>query len=69
MLLFERSAWSIGAAAQRDAEPFHRFRQQHHEGGAHQRAHDRAESADDDHGEEEDRALDAETFVRDHLSW
>ena len=55
------------AAAQRDAEPLHRFRQQHHEGGAHQRAHDRAEPADDDHGEEDDRAVDAEALVGDDL--
>ena len=52
--------------AQRDAEPFHQFRQQHHEGGSHQRAHDRAKSADDDHREEDDRAINAE-HVGDHL--
>src|SRR6266567_7910091 len=31
------------AVTQRDAEPFHRFRQQYHEGCAHQRTHDRTD--------------------------
>ena len=66
MLLLSDSALSIGAALQAGADPLHRFRQQHHEGGAHQRAHDRAGAADDDHRQEQDRAFDAETFVRDH---
>ena len=67
MLFFSPRNCIDRAAAQRDAQPFHRFRQQHHEGGAHQRAHDRAEAADDDHGQKDDRAVDAETFVGDHL--
>src|SRR5215813_11887837 len=41
------------AVAQQRADPFHRFRQQYHEGGAHQRPHDGAGAADDHHREED----------------
>ena len=66
MLLLSESALSIAPPFSARLMPLHRFRQQHHEGGAHQRAHDRAGAADDDHGEEQDRTLDAEAFLRNH---
>jgi len=66
MLLLSESALSI-------AEPFrpkliHSIDSgsKHHERRAHQRAHDRAGAADDDHRQKKDRALDPEPFVRDH---
>ena len=65
MLLLSDSALSIAPPFRQVADPLHRFRQQHHEGGAHQRAHDRAGAADDDHREKQDRALDAKAFIGD----
>src|SRR5215471_9489230 len=49
-----------GAAAQHSAQPFHGLRQQHHKRRPQQRAHHGAEASNDDHGEEDDRAIDAE---------
>ena len=66
MLVLSDSALSIALPFRHVADPFHRFRQQHHERGAHQRAHDRAGAADDDHRQEQDRAFDAKAFLRDH---
>ena len=54
------------AAGEHCRDPFHRFRQQDDKSGAHQGTHDGAESADDDHGQKQDRALDAEPFIRHH---
>src|SRR5580692_2739 len=65
-VVVERKRAVDRGALEGGADPLHRFRQQHHKGRAHQRAHDRASAADDDHREKENRAFDAESFLRNH---
>src|SRR5437879_3764220 len=56
--LVQRQQPVDGASRDHLRQSAHRFGQEHHEDRAHQSAHDGAEAADDDHGEELDREKD-----------
>src|SRR5205814_4651779 len=45
----ERQRLVDGTAPEAGTDPLHRFRQQHHKGSSHQRAHDRTGAANDNH--------------------
>src|ERR1700730_18312580 len=62
-VVVERQCLVDGAPFEAGADPLYRFRQQHHESGAHQRAHDRTGAPAANNSQRQDRAFDAEALI------